>query len=307
MNLLSLHRRLGLSLALVCLFMKSAGAQDVTELVDHHYADNDGVKIHYVTMGEGPLIVMIHGFPDFWYTWRYQMPGLAKDYRVAALDTRGYNLSDKPVGVENYALETLVSDVVAVIEAEGESSATVVGHDWGGGIAWATAAMRPDVTDRLIILNLPHPAALNRELATMGQQHTNSIYARNFQQPDSHENLTAERLAGSLSGGDEELYARYFEAFSRSSFDAMMNYYRASYPREPYTSGPFTELPEVQAPVLQFHGLLDTALLPEGLNNTWDYLAADWTLMTIPGVSHWPHHAKPQVVTDMMKAWLSLH
>ena len=282
-------------------------AQDITERVDHRYAENDGVRIHYAVMGSGPLIVMVHGFPDYWYTWRYQMEVLAEDYTVAALDTRGYNLSDQPEGVENYTLEILVEDVAAVIRAQGEDSATVVGHDWGGGIAWSFAALRPDMTDRLIILNLPHPRGLVRELSNFGQQHDNSAYARNFQEPNSHERLTAPALAAALSDGDRELQSAYEQAFGRSSFDSMMNYYRANYPRDPYNSGPFAELPEVKAPVLQFHGLTDTALLPNALNNTWDFLASDWTLVTIPGVSHWPHHAVPEKVSNMMKAWLELY
>jgi pimeloyl-ACP methyl ester carboxylesterase len=282
-------------------------AQDITERVDHRYAENDGVRIHYAVLGSGPLIVMVHGFPDYWYTWRHQMEVLAEDYTVAALDTRGYNLSDKPDGAENYTLEILVEDVAAVISAQGEDSATVVGHDWGGGIAWSFAALRPEMTDRLIILNLPHPRGLVRELSNFGQQHDNSAYARNFQEPNSHERLTAPALAAALSGGDQELQSAYEQAFGRSSFDSMMNYYRANYPRDPYTSGPFAELPEVKAPVLQFHGLTDTALLPNALNNTWDFLASDWTLVTIPGVSHWPHHAVPEKVSNMMKAWLELY
>ncbi len=281
-------------------------AQDIEAMVGHHYVDNDGVEIHYVTMGEGPLMVMIHGFPDYWYTWRHQMEALSDQYTVAALDTRGYNLSGQPAGLENYELSVLVSDVAAVVRDQGEDSAIIVGHDWGGGIAWSFAAMEPGMTEQLIIMNLPHPRNLVRELARFEQQHENSVYARNFQQPTSHENLSAERLATSLSRGDEQLYAKYFEAFARSSFDAMMNYYRANYPRDPYTSGAFLELDEVQAPVLQFHGLLDTALLAEGVNNTWEHLAQDWTLMTIPGVSHWPHHEKPELVSQMMRAWLEI-
>lgn len=292
--------------SLALLAVAQVQAQDVMDQVDHRYADNDGVRIHYAVMGSGPLMVLVHGFPDFWYTWRNQMGALAEHYTVAAMDTRGYNLSDKPEGVENYSLEKLVSDVAAVVAAEDESSAIIVGHDWGGGIAWSVAAMRPDITEQLIILNLPHPENLNRELAKFGQQHENSVYARNFQQPNSHEAISAERLATSLSRGDEALYEKYFEAFSRSSADAMMNYYRASYPRDPYTSGPFLELDEVQAPVLQFHGLNDTALLAEGVNNTWEHLAQDWTLMTIPGIGHFPHHEKPEIVTQMMLAWLSV-
>ena len=282
-------------------------AQDVRDEVEHRYAENDGVSIHYAVMGSGPLIVMVHGFPDFWYTWRHQMQALAGDYTVAALDTRGYNLSDQPKGVENYALEILVEDVAAVIRAEGEESATVIGHDWGGGIAWSFAALRPEMTERLIILNLPNPRALVRELARHGQQHEISAYARRFQQPNSHENLSTATLAAALAGEDPELLALYSEAFGRSSFDAMMNYYRANYPREPYDSGAFFELPDVHAPVLQFHGLTDTALLAEGLNNTWDYVTSDWTLVTLPGVSHWPHHEQPDKVSNMIRAWLDLH
>ena len=135
-------------------------AQDITELVEHRYVDNDGITIHYAVTGNGPLNVMVHGFPDHWYTWRYQMEALKEDYTVVALDTRGYNLSDQPAGVDNYKLDVLVEDVAAVIRAEGEESATVIGHDWGGGIAWSFAALKPEMTERLIILNLPHPKGL---------------------------------------------------------------------------------------------------------------------------------------------------
>jgi pimeloyl-ACP methyl ester carboxylesterase len=305
---IQLHRTIFFAiLALVLLLSNSGFAQDVTEQVEHRYADNNGVRIHYAVMGSGPLIVMVHGFPDYWYTWRHQMQALASDYTVAAMDTRGYNLSDQPEGVENYTLEILIEDVAAVILAEGEDSATVAGHDWGGGIAWSFAALKPEMTERLIILNLPHLRSLVRELANFEQQHENSAYARNFQQPNSHENLSVERLVAALSGDDPNLQARYTEAFGRSNIDSMMNYYRANYPRDPYNSGAFFELPEVQAPVLQFHGLADTALLADALNNTWDFLASDWTLVTIPGVNHWPHHEVPDKVSNMMKAWLELH
>ena len=158
----------------------SISAQAVMDQVEHKYADSGGVSIHYAKMGSGPLMVFIHGFPDFWYSWRHQMAGLADQYTVAALDTRGYNLSEKPEGEANYDMTLLTADVAAVIRAEGDSSAVVVGHDWGGGIAWSFAAAYPQMTDRLIIINLPHVKGLQRELASMGQQHSNSQYARNF-------------------------------------------------------------------------------------------------------------------------------
>lgn len=289
-----------------CTIAISALAQDFEDKVEHHYADNDGVSIHYATIGSGPLVVMIHGFPDYWYSWHSQMEALSGSYTVAALDTRGYNLSDQPSGVENYELSILVEDVAAVVRDQGEESAIIIGHDWGGGIAWSFAAMKPEMTEKLIIMNLPHPRNLVRELARFEQQHENSVYARNFQQPNSHENLTADRLATALSRGDADLHAKYSEAFGRSSFDAMMNYYRANYPREPYTSGAFLELDEVQAPVLQFHGLNDTALLAEGVNNTWEHLAQDWTLVTLPNVSHWPHHDRPELINQTILSWLKI-
>ena len=187
------------------LFASLISAQAVMDQVEHKYADSDGVSIHYAKMGSGPLMVLIHGFPDFWYSWRHQMAGLADQYTVAALDTRGYNLSEKPEGEANYDMTLLTADVAAVIRAEGESSAVGVGHDWGGGIAWSFAAAYPQMTERLIIMNLPHVKGLQRELASMGQQHRNSQYARNFQQPDSHENISPSGLAMALSRGDEAL------------------------------------------------------------------------------------------------------
>jgi pimeloyl-ACP methyl ester carboxylesterase len=114
-------------------------------------------------------------------------------------------------------------------------------------------------------------------------------------------------LATMVSRGDPDLKAKYQTAFENSSFDAMMNYYRRNYPKGADEAGASPELPKIQVPVLQFHGLADTALLPGGLNNTWDYLEKDWTLVTFPGVGHWAHHEKPQEVTDMMRAWLKLH
>jgi pimeloyl-ACP methyl ester carboxylesterase len=156
-------------------------------------------------------------------------------------------------------------------------------------------------------MDLPHLKGLAGELRKMGQRHENSQYAGNFQQPDSHEALSAERLATSLAGGDSDLHARYLEAFNKSSAASMMNYYRANYPRALYDSGPFVEVNRIQAPVPQFHGLADTALLSGALNNTWDELDQDWTLVTIPSISHWPRHEKPQMVNNMIRAWLALH
>ncbi|MBM3737342.1 MAG: alpha/beta hydrolase [Acidobacteria bacterium] len=273
---------------------------DLEQRVTHGYADSGGVKIHYAALGSGPLIVMIHGFPDYWLTWRHQMEALAKTHRVAAIDLRGYNLSDKPAGVDAYDMRLLVQDVAAVIKANGATRATVIGHDWGGAIAWSTAMHAPQLVERLIIVNLPHLRGLARELARNPEQQKNSQYARNLQQPDAHTRLSAEKLA-ELAPAD--VRSRYLEAFQRSSFESMTNYYKRNYPREPYAE-PSGDVPRVAAPVLQFHGLKDSALLPGALNGTWDWVAGPFTLVTIPDAGHWSHWDAAEQVTRTMVQWL---
>src|SRR5579864_8847386 len=163
------------------LFLSSCRPASGADSGEDGFADSGGVKIHYVTVGKGPLLIMIHGFPDFWYTWREQMPSLAEHFQVVAIDQRGYNLSDQPEGVENYALDKLVGDVLAVLKHFKGEKAVLVGHDWGGLVAWTFAMTYPEKTDRLVILNLPHPKGIMRELAQNPQQQKNSEYARQFQ------------------------------------------------------------------------------------------------------------------------------
>src|SRR6187455_50026 len=153
--------------------LAGTAAADIEDRVTHGYADSNGVKIHYASLGSGPLVIMIHGFPDYWYSWRRQMEGLADRFQVVAIDQRGYNLSDRPAGVENYDMRLLVGDVIAVIKSTGREKAIVVGHDWGGIVAWSTAMSAPQVVDKLIILNLPHPRGLSHELATNPEQAKN--------------------------------------------------------------------------------------------------------------------------------------
>ncbi len=267
------------------------------------YVDSDGVKIHYVTMGKGPLVVLIHGFPDFWYTWRAQMPELAKHFQVVALDMRGYNKSDQPEGVENYKVDKLVGDIDAVVKHFKADKAIIVGHDWGGIVAWSYAMAHPDKTDKLVILNLPHPKGLARELANNPQQQKNSQYARNFQQPDAASKVKPEMLAFWVK--DPQAREKYIEAFKRSSIEGMLNYYKANYPREPYTYDEEQKYPPIKCPVLMFHGLKDVALLPGALNGTWDWIDNDLTLITIPGASHFVQQDAADLVTRNMVSWLT--
>lgn len=292
-------------LAILSTFGSSlAAAADLEERVEHgHAVSAGGVKIHYAALGpkDGPVIVMVHGFPDFWYTWRAQMEALAGvGYRCVALDLRGYNLSDKPKGLEQYDMRLLVADVVSVIRAQGREKATVMAHDWGGAIAWQVAFHAPEAVEKLIIVNLPHPRGLARELAHNEAQQKASQYARNFQEADSHTKLTAEGLAFWVK--DAAAKKKYVEAFGRSDFEAMMNYYRRNYPRPPYqeAQGP---LIKPKCPVLMLHGLKDTALLPGALAGTWEWVD-DLTLVTIPEAGHFAQQDAPEVVNRTVKMWL---
>ena len=305
--------------ALILIAATTTGAQtggapaDVFDRVTHGYATSEGgVKIHYASLGSGPLVVMIHGFPDFWYSWRHQMAALADRYQVVAIDQRGYNLSDKPKGVESYDMSLLVGDVAAVVRHLGRDRATIVGHDWGGIVAWTFAMRLPQMTERLIILNLPHPNGLLRELRNNPAQISNSEYARNFQQksPDDPtvffgKPMTAQSLSGWVA--DPLARKRYVEAFERSDFEAMLNYYKRNYPRASGADAPPPpELPKVAMPVLMFHGLNDMALNAEGLSGTWNWLEKDLTLVTVPGAGHFVQQDAAELVSNTMRWWLTM-
>lgn len=294
----------------LCMFMLAPVRADEPEPtipgleLEHGFADSSGVKIHYAAAGKGPVIVLIHGFPDFWYTWRAQMPALVKaGYRVVAIDQRGYNASDKPERVEDYALPLLVEDVVAVLKHHEVKKGIIVGHDWGGLVAWTFAMTHPDMIDRLIILNLPHPRGIWRELANNPDQQKASAYARAFQKPDAAKLVTADGLAFWIK--DPEARETYKRAFRKSSLEGMLNYYKANYPREPYAELPESSYPQVKCSVLQIHGLADTALLQGGLNDTWKWVDADLTLVTIPKVGHFVQQDAAELVTKTLVAWLN--
>jgi len=278
------------------------GLLPIESQVTHGYATNNGVRLHYARLGtQGPLVVMLHGFPDCWLTWREQMPALARNHRVVAMDLRGYNLSDRPAGDDAYDVRVLVEDVASLIRSQRDSRAVVVGHDWGGAIAWSFAMMHPEMTEKLVVLNLPHPRGIARELARNPEQQKNSAYARTFQKTGASTNLTAAGLSFWVK--DPAAKARYLEAFGRSDFNAMLAYYRRNYPREPYVEDP-SPVVKVQCPVLLIHGLKDQALLHPALNGTWDWVGKDLTLMTTPEADHWVQQDASELVTRSIVAWL---
>ena len=290
----------------------SSATNWVWDSVEHGVVNNDGVNIHYAALGKGPLVIFVHGFPDFWYSWRDQMAALQGDYRVVAIDQRGYNKSDAPDAEEAYDMSLLVDDLSAVIEHLGYDKATVVGHDWGGAVAWNFAFARPDMLDKLVILNLPHPRGSTLAARLQPELRENSEYAQKFRSgtaadPDIFFGgpMTPTTLAGWVTNAEAQ--PRYVEAFKRSSFPAMLNYYKRNFPPPPLPGAPLPETPPITVPVLMFHGLDDQALPAAGLNNTWEWVNADLTMVTVPGAGHFVQQDASELVSNTMEWWLKAH
>ena len=269
--------------------------------VEHRYAQNEGVRIHYAATGDGPLVVFLHGFPDHWLGWWEVMSDLRVGYRVVAMDLRGYNLSDKPAAADAYAMRTLVSDVRAVIASQGVSSAVVVGHDWGGFVAWHVAMDAPELVDGLAVLNMPHPWAIARELARNPGQLKASEYVRFFKRPDAHEHFPPERLSAWVT--DPDYRKRHDLAMAASSLGAMFNYYRVNWPSEPYEIRPEPP-PKVRVPTLLLHGLKDPYALPAGLNDVWEWVGHELEILTLPDAGHFIQHEQPSRVSARLRQWL---
>lgn len=281
------------------------------------YVNVNDVNLHYVTEGEGELMLFLHGFPYFWYNWHHQLEEFSKDYRVVAVDMRGYNLSDKPEGIDSYAMSTLVEDVKQLIEAFGEKECTLVAHDWGGAIAWTFAYTHPEYVKNLIMFDAPHPYTFRRELANNPAQREASSYMGFFQQDDSHEILLAndaERLRkmmtepgkkkGYLTEVDED---RYVEAWTQpEAMKSMLHYYRAIsfFPFEEHVQKPLElKYDMFNAPTLILWGDADSAFENSNLDGLEDYVS-DLTIHRFQGVGHAPQHEKPEEVNAYMRAFL---
>jgi pimeloyl-ACP methyl ester carboxylesterase len=281
--------------------------------VDHRYADLMGLRLHYVEAGEGPLVVLLHGFPEFWYSWRFQIPAFAAaGFRVVAPDMRGYNLSDKPKGVEGYDLERLARDVERLIGALGEEHAVVVGHDWGGIVAWAVAMLHPERVGRLVILNVPHPERFSRGLRTP-RQLLKSSYAFFFQIPWLPERVLRAgdfAVVRSVFRNDpvrpgtfgEDDIDRYVEALSRpGALTAPINYYRALARRAPALARKLRR--RIEAPVLVIWGQRDLFLVPE-LARPDPALVPDVRVERLPDASHWVQQDRPERVNALLLEFL---
>lgn len=265
----------------------------------------DGVRIRTRTfgVGSGPLVVLIHGFPDFWLTWRALIPHLVNQgYEVCAIDLRGYNETDAPGDDEAYRPERLVEDVRAVVQSRGRAEAIIVGHDWGGFVAWKTAMLAPELVSCLVVLNMPHPDLLSLAYARDPRQAEIGAYARRFQAMSGDEIPKAALLQWVK---DEVARPAYGEAIERSDVRAMLAYYRVNYPTEPYQAALDLTPLRVSAPTLMIYGLDDPYLLAGAIDGVWGYVDAPFTLQAVPGAGHFVQHDAPDEVRSAITGWLS--
>ena len=270
----------------------------VTRRVNDGFFENDGIKLHYVTLGKGPLVVLIHGLPEFWYSWRHQIEALSTKYQVVAIDQRGFNESDKPTTKEGYRVERLVEDVAALIKHFGRDQAVIVGHDAGAWTAWHFAAMHPELTSSLVILSVPHPNAMREELSKHGAQHAASEYARKMQAEGARPMFRPWQI-GLLM--DMPALPLYWSADKGTDPDAITSFYQLNYPREPYAMD--ENLPIIEAPTLVIHGKRDRFLLASGHDHNAHWLKHTPTTVMLDA-DHFVHQEKPAEVNKIILDWL---
>jgi epoxide hydrolase 4 len=281
--------------------------------LEDRFATVDGVRLHYVEAGAGPLVVLLHGFPEFWWSWRHQIPALVEaGYRVVAPDQRGYAQSDKPPNWRDYRLERLSADVAELITALGEERAFVVGHDWGAAVAWGVATLHPERVEKVAILNVPHPETMLRTLQRSPRQVLHSWYMFFFLIPWLPERLmgwggrrTLEQTYKDARPGafTAEDLDRYVEALKGpEGFRGPINWYRAALRRSPRASRAlFRPIP---APVLVIWGEKDRFLMAS-MADPDPRLVPDVRVVRLPEASHWVQHDEPERVNDLLTSFLS--
>ncbi len=304
--------------------------------IEHRVVETNGIRLHCAVDGAGPLVVFLHGFPECWYSWRHQLAALAPHFRVMAPDLRGYNESDKPAGVDAYAMPQLVADVAGLIAAEGRQDAVIVAHDWGGGIAWSFAMEHPELTKRLVVMNCPHLAIFQQQLRVDPQQLAKSWYMFFFQIPWLPETLlglgrawpiaNAMRRATIQRGAltDEDLRVLRAAASRPGALRSAINYYRAVFRSDEAIAGMPSALrrflygdrpapaarerledwPKITAPTMVIWGEQDVALRKELTYGMDPLFTSPPRIEYVPDSGHFVQQEKPELVNALLLDFL---
>ncbi len=291
----------------------TATALSATEW-EHHFVETNRIRLHYVTQGAGELVLLLHGFPEFWYSWRYQIPALARHFKVVVPDLRGYNDSDKPPS--GYDLDTLAADIQGLIESLGYTRAHIVGHDWGGAIAWHMAQKFPQYLNRMAILSAAPVQQFVQELVSNLDQLRRSWYILSFQIPGIPEWLIQQNLAefvknllreqairkGAFTKEDTQVYQ---SALAKpGALSAALNYYRQMFSPWNWLRDWMTTPSPITVPTLVLWGEEDSLVTPKVTQGLERLIAAPFNLKLIPHCGHWLQQEAPQTVNRELLAFL---
>ncbi len=277
---------------------------ELFEEIEERFIDVNGIKLHTIIAGSGEPIIFLHGFPEFWYGWKHIILGLKDDFKLIVPDTRGINLSDKPEGVENYAIKVLINDVKKLSEELNLGKFILCGHDWGGAIAWAFAEEHPELLKKLVIINAPHPKALQSAFRTGKEQKKASAYILDFIKPGYEDVILADdcqMLKKTVFYGtnNKDVFSdldksKYMEAWKQpGAINAGLNYYRAM------TANRDT-VGIISVPTLVLHGMKDRYLRPV-LLEILPKLIEDLKIIKIEDSTHWVMQDAPDVVISSIR------
>lgn len=282
-------------------------------IMNSHLVETNGIHLNVIQAGpeNGPLVILLHGFPEFSYAWREQIPFLVSaGYRVWAPDQRGYNLSDKPSGIAAYSIDELAADVVGLIDAANQKQAIVIGHDWGAGVAWWLAMKYPDRLSKMVVMNVPHGAVMQKHMRSNFSQIRKSWYIFFFQLPWLPEFLARRNNWRWLSNAIKKSSRqdtfndvdmdRYRESWSQpNAISAMLNWYRAFVQKPPAVPANL----RISVPTLLIWGVKDTALGKEMAQPSID-LCDNGRLVYIEEATHWVQHDEPEKVNELIGEFL---
>ena len=272
--------------------------------IEEKLIETNGIKLHTVMIGEGPPLVLLHGFPDFWYGWKSVISGLKSHYKLIIPDMRGFNLSDKPKGVSNYKIELLIDDIKGLVESLNLGKVYLAGHDWGGAVAWAFAEKYPDMLHKLAILNAPHMKIFQQKLRTDKKQQKASFYIFEFLKPDGEKFLFKDDdkwlkfavFEGMINKKDFTDFDKeqYLKAWRQpGAILGGVNYYRANTSFKDSTG-------KITVPTLVIHGMKDIAVLPSVLDELSNYVS-DLKVIRAENASHWVMHDVPELIISSFK------
>jgi pimeloyl-ACP methyl ester carboxylesterase len=271
--------------------------------IKEKYIKTNGISLHTIVIGEGEPLILLHGFPDFWYGWKSVIPGLKNFYTLIIPDLRGYNLSDKPLGVENYTIDLLIEDIKGLIENLGYNEIFLAGHDWGGIIAWVFAEKYPQLVKKVAILNAPHIKIFHKKLQEDKDQQKASFYIFEFLKPDGEQLAIRNDFKwlkwAVFSGKKEATFSeqdkeKYIKAWSQpNAILSGVNYYRANTSFKNWTG-------IITVPTLVIHGMKDVAVLPSVLDGLEHYVK-NIEIIRAEHSSHWVMYDEPELVISQFK------